>query len=61
MYGYYKREISKEEYDAILAGAKDVDDFFSEAEIVGYGAVAFQPKEKDGKYYIPYNMSDSCD
>lgn len=61
MYGYYEREITKEDFDAIMDGEKDVYDFFSEAECAGYGALAFKPVEKDGKYIIPFNMSDSCD
>ena len=60
-YGYYEREITKEDYDAINAGEKSVYDFFSEAERMGYGALAYKPKEKDGKYIIPFNMSNSCD
>ena len=55
------KEISKEEYEAIKAGEKDVYDFFSEAAIVGYGAIPSNPVEKDGKYYIPYGISSSCD
>lgn len=61
MYGYYEREITKADYDAIKNGEKSVYDFFSVAETVGYGASAYQPKEKDGKYIIPFNMSDTCD
>ena len=61
MYGYYEREITKEDYEAIQKGEKSVYDFFSTAEVCGYGALPFRPKEQDGKYIIPYNMSDSCD
>ena len=61
MYGYYEREISKADYDAIKNKEKSVYDFFSVAEKAGYGALAYEPKEKDGKYIIPFNMSDSCD
>lgn len=56
-----EREISKEEYELILKGDKDVYDFFSIAETAGYGALPYQPFEKDGKYYIPYGISNSCD
>ena len=58
---YNDREISKEDYDAINAGEKKKSDFFSEAELVGYGAIPQKPVEKDGKYYIPYGISSSCD
>lgn len=61
MYGNHKKEISKENYEAIKAGEKSVYDFFSEAAVIGYGCVAFEPFEKEGKFYIPYNMSNSCD
>ena len=61
MYGSYEREITKEEYEAIKAKEKNVYDFFSNAEVMGYGALPHKPIEKDGKYYIPYDMSDSCD
>lgn len=61
MYGYYEREITKEDYEAIKNKEKSVYDFFSEAEVCGYGASAYQPVEKDGKYIIPFNMSNSCD
>lgn len=56
-----KREITKEDYEAILNGEKGQDDFFSESELLGYGAIPSKPYEKDGKYYIPYGISDSCD
>ena len=56
-----KREISKEDFEAINAGKKSVKDFFNEAEICGYGAIPRQPYEKDGQYFIPYGISDSCD
>ena len=56
-----RRPISKEDYEAIKAGEKDVYDFFNEWEVMGYGAIPSQPVEKDGEYYIPYGMSDSCD
>lgn len=62
MYRHEEREITKEEYDAIKAGEKRTDDFFSEAELMGYGACpSFIPVEREGKYYIPYGISDSCD
>ena len=61
MYGYYEREITKEDYEAIKNGVKKSEDFFNTAELAGYGALPYQPIEKDGKYIIPFNMSDSCD
>lgn len=61
MYGYYEREITKEDFEALQKGKKSVYDFFTTAEVCGYGAIPFRPTEKDGKYIIPFNMSDSCD
>lgn len=56
-----KKEITKEDYEAILAGEKTPRDFFNVTEIMGYGAIPEQPVEKDGTYYIPYGISDTCD
>lgn len=56
-----KKKISKEDFEAINAGKKSVKDFFSVTEICGYGAIPRQPYEKDGEYFIPYGISDSCD
>jgi len=61
MWTYHDRQISKEEYEMIMLGKKSVDDFFSQAETAGYGAIPSRPYEKDGKYFIPYGISDSCD
>lgn len=61
MYRYDEREISKEDYEAIMAGQKSVYDFWDEAAVMGYGLLAHKPIERNGRYYIPYDMSDSCD
>lgn len=61
MWMHKQREISKEDYDAIKNGEKGVNEFFSQAEILGYGAIPSNAVEKDGEYYIPYGISDSCD
>ena len=55
------KEITKEDYEAIRNGEKETRDFFSIAEIAGYGAIPGEPYEKDGKYILPYGISDSCD
>jgi hypothetical protein len=55
------REITEEDYKAIMDKKKSPRDFFSVSEIAGYGAIPSMPYEKDGKYFIPYGMSDSCD
>lgn len=61
MYGYKEREITKEEFEEIEEGKRSVYSFFSEAAVMGYGLLAYKPIERDGKYYIPYDISDSCD
>ena len=42
------KEITKEDYEAIKNGDKDTRDFFSTAQIWGYGAIPGSPYEKDG-------------
>lgn len=61
--GWYngKKEITKDDYTDIKAGKKSLRDFFSTAEIAGYGAIPSMPYEDNGKYYIPFGISDSCD
>ena len=61
MWVYLDKEISKEDFESIKAGEKTPRDFFNEAEICGYGVIAYKPYEKDGRYYIPYGTSTSCD
>ena len=56
-----EREISETAYKQIMSGEKSPDDFFTEAERWGYGAIPSMPHEQGGKYYIPYGISDSCD
>ena len=58
---YENREITKEDYENIKAGKKRAYDFFSIAETAGYGAIPHEPYEKDGKYFIPYGISNFCD
>lgn len=61
MYGTREREITKEDYDAVKAGEKSLYSFFSDADIMGYGALPHNVFERDGKYYLSYSISDSCD
>ena len=61
MWHYRTKEITKEDYEAIQRNEKTPKDFFNMAQIMGYGASPDQPYEKDGKYFIPYGISDSCD
>lgn len=55
------KEITKEDYEAILAQEKSMRSFFTETQIIGYGATPEKAIEKDGKYYIRYGISDTCD
>lgn len=61
MYNYHDKEITKEDYEKINSGEKNVYDFFSDAAVMGYGLSAHQPYEKEGRYFIPYYMGSSCD
>ena len=56
-----KKEITKEDYEAILTQEKSMRSFFTETQIMGYGATPEDAIEKDGKYYILYGISDTCD
>ena len=56
-----RKEITKEDYDSIKEQKKKICDFFTIDQLAGYGAIPGQPYEKDGKYYIPYGISTSCD
>lgn len=61
MWLHKEREINKENYDAIQSGKKSMEDFFNSCELCGYGATPMHTYERDGKYYIYYGISDSCD
>ena len=61
MWVHREKEISKEDYEKIMSGKAKKTDYFSDAQLIGYGAIPSKPYEKDGKYYIPYGISTSCD
>ena len=56
-----EKEITKADSDKNKTGEAKLTDFFTEAELCGYGAIPRMPYESEGKYYIPYGISDSCD
>ena len=56
-----EREISKDAYYDIEAGKKEMEDYFTQCELVAYGATPLVTYERDGKYYIYYGISTSCD
>lgn len=61
MYGYREREIKKEEYEEIKANKKNPYSLFDAAAVMGYGLSIDNVFERDGKCYVGYYMSDSCD
>lgn len=61
MYGMTQREITKEQHDKCKSGEMPMWQLFSDAERMGYGALPHCVFEKDGKYYVSYSISDSCD
>ena len=61
-WNYHDREITNEEYEKIQSGEIKESDFFSDAEIMGYGAVIYKAKKADdGRCFIPYGIASSCD
>lgn len=62
----YTREISKDIYDRSqqhngFIAAEDTNKVWSDSELIGYGVYGDQTYEKDGKYYVSFEMGDSCD
>ena len=52
-------EISEDDYKkALEKGARSL---VSESVIMGYGCYCARVYEQDGKYYLSYDMGDSCD
>lgn len=58
---YTEREISEEDYTAVTNRKKSKYDLFTDAERFGYGVIPRRVYKKDGKYYVGYETSDSCD
>ena len=61
-----KREITKKQYDNALMNHRyitdhDMYDIFSDAERLGYGVYCPMVCELDGKYYVLFELGDSCD
>ena len=53
------REITKEEYD--IAQEKGPYGLIDDAIKIGYGAYYARTYEKDGSYFLKFEMGDSCD
>ena len=63
---YYKREIQEDMYRRAVEnrGYLIKDDelrVFTDAELIGYGAVPLRVEEIDGKFFVNYIIYDSCD
>ena len=59
-----KREITKEMYDRAVNGRLSREDYlkvFDESDRMGYGIYDDTVHEKDGEYYVSFEMGDSCD
>lgn len=60
------REITKEIYDrnkehGVLCD-EDMEKVFTQAQLCGYGVYYTQVRAgKDGKYYVEFDMGDTCD
>lgn len=62
----YEKEISKELYDKAIANNWTIpesaySDIFSIGELAGYGVYHVRPFEKNGKYFVRYQLGDNCD
>ncbi len=58
------RKITKEMYDRAINGFLAHEDYlkvFDESDRIGYGIYADKVVEKDGEYYVSFEMGDSCD
>lgn len=55
------REITKEQYNRAV-NKLDTSDLFSPQEVMGYGIYNMEfIADSEGKYYVRYNLGDSCD
>ena len=59
--GNYEKELTQEQWERYWKGDLKKSELFSEAAIMGYGVYLGKPYEKDGKYFLPYSMGNSCD
>ena len=57
---YRKREITKEQYDRAV-NDHDASDIFTAAEVMGYGVYKTKYIEEDGRYFVTYELGDTCD
>ncbi len=62
----YTREISKEQYERARSNNRyvtkeDAQVIFSDSERLGYGVYSPIVHEDDGKYFVWFQLGDSCD
>lgn len=64
--GKYEREITKEQYERAmkyngLIPDEDRGDIFTISELWGYGVYLPTAFERDGKYFVSFELGSSCD
>lgn len=62
----YERKISKEIYDRAVANrgyivSEDMNKVFDICQLCGYGVYLPLVFERDGEYFVSYEMGSSCD
>lgn len=57
---YRKREITKEQYDRAV-NDHDASGIFTDSEVMGYGVYKTEYIEEDGRYFVTYELGDTCD
>jgi len=57
---YRKREITKEQYDRAV-NDHDASGIFTAAEVMGYGVYKTKYIEEDERYFVTYELGDTCD
>lgn len=55
-----KREITKEQYDRAVNN-HDERGIFTDSEVMGYGVYKTEYIEEDGRYFVTYELGDTCD
>lgn len=63
---YHKREITKDQYERAMQhrgyiAPEDKEDIFDLSERLGYGVYGTQVVKEGDKYYVEFELGDSCD
>lgn len=56
----HKREITKEQYDRAV-NDHDARGIFTDSEVMGYGVYNTEYIEEDGRYFVTFELGDTCD